>query len=101
MKGCLWLTSTYSVSSCTASWTTTSPYFMSLTFVPGSSTTASLNTMASNFISTGYSTVFTGGNTPSGYTATVNTLANILAASSSCILINLIIFYIIYINFCI
>jgi hypothetical protein len=55
---------------------------MSLTYVPTTNTTASLNTMASNFISTGYSTVFTAGNIPTGYSATVNTLANILAASS-------------------
>jgi len=59
---------------------------MSLTFVPGSSTTASLNTMASNFISTGYSSVFTAGNIPTGSSATVNTLANILSTSSSCII---------------
>ena len=59
---------------------------MSLTYVPTTNTTASLNTMASNFISTGYSTVFIPGNIPTGYSATVNTLANILSKSSSCII---------------
>jgi hypothetical protein len=78
----MWLTKNYLVNNCNVLWTTTSPYFMSLTYVPTTNTTASLNTMASNFISTEYSTVFTAGNIPTGYSATVNTLANILAASS-------------------
>ena len=58
---------------------------MSLTYVPSSSNTASLNLMASNFISTGYNTVFSQTNMPAGYRSTDNTLANILAASSSSI----------------